>query len=734
VLGRRRKDRDDTIKLGRESGSENRDQRPSEGNLAPVIGRWAEACFPVGSQATESELRELLKEAADSARDNYGPEEAIAWAKGYTFPPEFVRNDLLCLEAARGDFLAMVRQRLTELAPGRMNLDRISWLRSDNPELELLGDLVRGMKVHLPEGFSVNGMMPRTDRRPIYETVATAVNKMLGAVVDQKLAFLLPLETAQQHIPNLHLCKAHWTVKKGKPSGRPIGDLSNVDGTKINTDETAAAATEYYGEIRHPTIDDIAVMIYDFWVEAKGRDPSVSWSNMRIWKMDLRGAYTLLSFRPEDVGMFAMLVSDDLVYLQMVGIFGWSGTPAAFQVVTRALTWEMRHALRSRTVMYVDDIMGVCFDADLVADLALAKDICTSLLGPGSVADDKTESGVRLDMIGYTISLPDNRVSISRKNFLTALHGFISTDVSKQITLKAAQRIASHGTRYGKICRVMRPFCSALYRVTWGRVDEHALFFLSPEAIIAIQCWRAMLCLVRFKETEFTRTIESFAPTTPILVAEFDSSLSGAGLIWSVRTDGAEVVRGVSAVNLAFLEFGVDSSNQNLAEYIGAILAVIGQVMLGFSGMGIALRGDSVTALAWTMTERPRGTRVTNASMVWTLLCIAADVEVKEVTHIPGEDNEQCDRLSRRWDVGKTPVVSVSEEAEDMGMKGVEVVEMDSDPCVRGIIELCDPRTELSSESQFIDFWMRARSSIELFMMTHNHPPPRISDFGGERL
>jgi hypothetical protein len=36
--------------------------------------------------------------------------------------------------------------------------------------------------------------------------------------------------------------------------------------------------------------------------------------------MDLRGAYTLLSFRLEDVGLLAMLLSDDLVYLQ-IGAF-----------------------------------------------------------------------------------------------------------------------------------------------------------------------------------------------------------------------------------------------------------------------------------------------------------------------------------------------------------------------------------------------------------------------------
>jgi hypothetical protein len=70
------------------------------------------------------------------------------------------------------------------------------------------------------------------------------------------------------------------------------------------------------------------------------------------------------------------------------------------------------------------------------------------------------------------------------------------------------------------------------------------------------------------------------------------------------------------------------------------------------------------------MTERPRGVRVTNAAMVWTLLCVAADVDVKEVTHIAGKGNEQCNLLSRRWDAGKTPTTSVSEEAENMGLKG----------------------------------------------------------------
>ena len=47
---------------------------------------------------------------------------------------------------------------------------------------------------------------------------------------------------------------------------------------------------------------------------------------------------TLLSFRPDDAGLFGMLLTGDLVYLQIAGTFGWAGTPAAFQVVTRAIS------------------------------------------------------------------------------------------------------------------------------------------------------------------------------------------------------------------------------------------------------------------------------------------------------------------------------------------------------------------------------------------------------------
>jgi hypothetical protein len=269
--------------------------------VAADIRRWAETCFSKRDPFTEIEIQDLIHEASEAARDDYGVDSANEWAGGYRFPEEFVTIDVKFLQSQMLDFTSMVRRRILQLSPDRLSNERVDCLRPDNPERVLLFELVGGMKVHRPAGFVPNGLLPRTDLRSTYESVAPAVNKMLGAVVELKLAFLLP--TAQHYVPELHLCKAHWCTKKGNASARPLGDLSYVDGTPLNTDETADAATRHYGKIVHPTIDN---MINSFWAEAQRENPNLRWTDLRIWKMDLKGAYTLLSCRPEDVGLFGI--------------------------------------------------------------------------------------------------------------------------------------------------------------------------------------------------------------------------------------------------------------------------------------------------------------------------------------------------------------------------------------------------------------------------------------------
>ena len=121
-----------------------------------------------------------------------------------------------------------------------------------------------------------------------------------------------------------------------------------------------------------------------------------------------------------------------------------------------------------------------------------AKDICTSLLGPNAVADEKSETGTRLEVIGYTIDLDRSLVSIARKNFLTAVHGFMAIDLSGKTNLRTMQKLASWGSRYGRICRLMRPFCGALNRAVRLNTRCHLLAFAAKvekqlQATVSIQ-------------------------------------------------------------------------------------------------------------------------------------------------------------------------------------------------------------------------------------------------------
>ena len=111
----------------------------------------------------------------------------------------------------------MVRERLGALSTDRLSAERAGRLRSDNPERTLLLDLVIGMKVDLPEGFKPNELGPPSRLRDAHTDVAPVVNKMFGSVMANRLAFVPPFDLAKEHVPNLHLSKAHWC------SGAPVG-------------------------------------------------------------------------------------------------------------------------------------------------------------------------------------------------------------------------------------------------------------------------------------------------------------------------------------------------------------------------------------------------------------------------------------------------------------------------------------------------------------------------------
>ena len=133
-------------------------------------------------------------------------------------------------------------------------------------------------------------------------------------------------------------------------------------------------------------------------------------------------------------------------------------------------------------------------------------------------------------------------------------------------------------------------------------------------------------------------------------------------------------------------------------------------------GHTLALRGDSITTLTWAITEGPRGSIVTKAAMIRILLCVATDIDIREVTHIPGEDNDKCDQLSRR---GLSPHNSVHEHAEALGIGGARVLQMQDNLHVMTLLRLCDPATGIDTDEEFTTLWTTAPSNIDALLDGH---------------
>lgn len=87
--------------------------------------------------------------------------------------------------------------------------------------------------------------------------------------------------------------------------------------------------------------------------------------------------------------------------------------------------------------------------------------------------------------------------------------------------------------------------------------------------------------------------------------------------------------------------------------------------------------------------------------MVFTILCVAHGIEAKEATHISGEANYRCDKLSRIAESG----LEVADILRSIGLEGVRDLMLESDGIARNIIESCRPGRCFTSEGDFIIFW-----------------------------
>lgn len=647
-------------------------------------------------------------------------EDALRWADGFRMPAELATDTEQKLQDAGGDFNVMVARMRDEIDAVRLSVASIdAALSIGNPEIAALKELAAGMPTLVKEGYK-----PTADELPHIrgglKRVGTAVEKLIhDNFIAKKLAFVMRVGDVPE---GTLIHPAGWAPKAGAAKGRNTGDLGDMGGgTPLNSEEQKIKYEARWGGIHNPTVNTFDVLFSKLLAEivppghvlsVKGDHPD----DPAILVMDLEGAYTLLSYLLEQVRLIATLISAGLVVFFLCGIFGWTGTPFAFNVVTRAIVWELERRLNGLAAMYVDDIAAGCLRRHLKGNIAVITQICTTLLGPKAIKEAKTVvadgaegRGWKATIIGYDFDLKLRRITISPKNIERAFYGFLAVDVDLPVTVETMERLASWASRYAAVQRMLTPFISPLYSsYTWmASRNPLAKVYLSPAAKRAIRMIRVFLILSHIDPEQFARPFQCDIARLIRFIIEFDASLTGLGMIIfcvDVAT-GEETPVGVASVSIEELGFRGMSGNQNLSEFVAATIGVRAVIALGGCDCGVAVRGDSIAALSWIERERFSGKLVGNAAMIYVVQAIAWGIRVEQVTHLPAEQNTAADYLSRINEGGRTLEGFRKKFPQ---FKDAPVV--DTKPS--GLVPLCDPQLDIESDAKFTAFWRRAQAVV----------------------
>ena len=526
----------------------------------------------------------------------------------------------------------------------------------------------------------------------MYEDAINAHN-WSNAVADHIL--VLSAE-AYATVKNPHLMGLGFAPMYGKEKGRITANCSGVAGGRaqrgdkpglvpLNTPNVAMKGAIKYGAIRHPTIEDVAVMV-DTAIKEYGIDSVV------IFKENLRGFFQLVNFDPRFVHLmtFAYYSDDkelvDAVLVCLAGNFGWTVMPFIMEVATRILRVTVQGSISGYSLQYCDDIMAAAHRGAWKEDQATIKRIVEDLFGPGAYAADKSESSEdnperRLDILGWAFILSTRRVDLAPKNRDKLFYTFMTADPSKGLSLRKRQQLCAYADRTALVFVELGALNKMLFTMLGGQdtiTNPEAPYAVTNEkALVAIDVWKTYLMMSEHQHrigAVVGRPLSVFLPGPPRGVIEFDGSLDGVG--WRIF-DGNNVcvLSGYRVVTESFYPSDYTrcegSQWQNSMELVAPAVAMVHMATSGWRDCQLQLRGDSMTVLHWLTDWRFNSTRAVFPTILIIVLCERLNIRfVKEFEHIDSKANIVCDCLSRGKVAEAQRLGFCGSEGPEPGIKG----------------------------------------------------------------
>jgi len=670
-------------------------------------------------------IESFVDEAYKAASLDYNLDQAVEWGDGFVFPTDVLTRDGDALVALDMDLTSLIRKHQQDLLSHRFNLSRIEGRDPSNPDTARLRDIaVHGIRIPVDPDFIEDRNPPKMDRT--YLRAHTAVDKMWYSLYLAGFILLIPtsLLTDIPSIVRLNYSPPGWARKRGKKKGRPISDHSreNRFGHALNSKWVKAAVKTFYGEISPVQIEELMIMIIK-------QSERVGWDDLVLWKMDLKGAFNLIFFNPEEAGLLAMELTGGLTMISLVGTFGHQSTPFAFDVLSRTIIADVRSQIHGDAEICCDDLMGACAIWERVEDMETAHGCIETLFGPDSVADDKTDLGVdnlgrHIDFIGWYVDLDEARLGIARHNVLKVFYGFCELRTRQYLAVREFMRLASWSSRYSLVCRWMRPLTSYLYSASVGYSNLNAQILVSDDMRVILDLWIMFLILMELDPPNFTRGISTFYTTPPSIHINLDASLTGLGLIISRITDARYadsndlkttesrvedwIIDVSNMTTVAVVEYthgfqlGIDSSFQNSVEFVAIVTSLLLVTSLGLGKEGVIIQSDSTTALSWTAKEKFRAGRSTGAAICYMQLQQGSgEVPISGTDHIAGAINPS-DPLSR----GVHPLV--------LGYSPEVIFNLRDNPSLHKLINEMDPTISLNLQSDLGARWKNNQEMLDI--------------------
>ena len=564
-------------------------------------------------------------------------------AAGTTLPDNFFSRDADALQCHGGSLEGLIRERQSIRSTNRYNIDRFNSLYKDDPEENILRTLATtGARIDTaPDFVPISEPSPM---RSLQRRVPLTFRKHILKLWLSENILVLPLAdivSEQPHTSDLH-CVFQDPVQK--PGGRLLGDLTNrTTGNALNHIDAKPAIVKRFGKLTLPTIEDIIQDI--LWVASKVG----GLHNVRIFKEDEVGAFGQFNYDARDCRYVTFPFAPGYVLVYMTGMFGWSGSPFVFGVLTRAILRQIRRHIHahSKARMYCDDVMVFAGVTVADADQIHSVNVMEGTFGPNTTCPKKKcPPKSKGELIGWYLDLDRATLRPNDKGIDNLTRAFMSLSERQVLKRREYQVLASLACRYSRGLRGMRPFVRAFFNMV--RACRHKARYPSAEAWTSILMWQAVTIYLIVSPSQLAVPLYSFDKSdanTVHLIS--DAGPIALGLAIYVNNECLGYVSYVLPFDSR------DPCYQNCREFMGHLLGKILLLKLKKQHSCIThvttlkWTGDNISALSWAAKQSCSSTNTQLAFLADCWLSTMHDITTTHVEHRAGVDMDDHDGLSR---------------------------------------------------------------------------------------